>query len=47
MADSANYYQLSFDTPPSNNFGEYHSIEVKLDRPDLTARTRTLYYAEQ
>jgi VWFA-related protein len=47
MADSANYYQLSFDTPPSNNFGEYHSIELKLDRPDLTARTRTLYYAEQ
>lgn len=47
ISDSESYYQLSFDTPPSNKFGEYHSIELKLGRPDLTARTRTLYYGEQ
>lgn len=47
VADSESYYSIAFDYPPASQFGEYHSLEVKIDEPDITARTRTLYYAEQ
>jgi VWFA-related protein len=47
VADSESYYSLAFDYPPASRFGEYHSLEVKIDEPDFTVRTRTLYYAEQ
>ena len=47
MADAKSYYELTFDSPPAAQFGEYHSLEVKVDRPGLTVRTNTVYYAEQ
>jgi len=47
VADSDSYYSLAFDYPPASQSGEYHSIAVKIDRPDVSVRTRTLYYAEQ
>lgn len=47
VADSESYYSLAFDYPPAPQFGEYHSLEVKIDKPEITVRTRTLYYAEQ
>ena len=47
VADAQSYYQLSFEYPPSPTFGQQHALEVKIDQPDLTVRTRTLYYAEQ
>jgi VWFA-related protein len=47
IADAASYYLLAFDSPPATQYGEYHSLEVKVDRPGWTARTNTLYYAEQ
>jgi VWFA-related protein len=47
VADSDSYYSLAFDYPPASQFGEYHPLEVKIDKPDITVRTRTLYYAEQ
>jgi VWFA-related protein len=47
VADAESYYVLAFDSPPAATFGEYHSLEVKVDKPDLTVRTSTLYYAEQ
>ena len=47
LADAESYYVLSFDAPPAAGFGEYHSLAVKVDKPDLNVRTNTLYYAEQ
>jgi VWFA-related protein len=47
IADAESYYVLTFDSPPAAEFGEYHSLTVKVDHPDLTVRTNTLYYAEQ
>ncbi len=47
IADAQSYYVLSFDSPPALEFGEYHSLAVKVNRPDLNVRTNTLYYAEQ
>jgi VWFA-related protein len=46
MADARAYYTLSFDAPRADHANEYHAIEVKVDKPGLTARTRTGYYAQ-
>ncbi len=46
VADSAPYYEISFDTPPADRQDEYHHIEIKLAKPGLTARTRDGYYAQ-
>ena len=43
--DANAYYVLSFDAPPPDGPVQYHALEVKLDKPGLTARTRTGYYA--
>lgn len=47
VADAASYYVLSFVSPPAAGYGEYHSLQVKVDKPELKVRTNTLYYAEQ
>jgi len=47
MADAESYYVLTFDSPPAADFGEYHALAVKVDKPGLDVRTNTLYYAEQ
>jgi VWFA-related protein len=44
MADAQAYYQLSFTPPPADHQDEYHNVEVRLDKPGLTARTRLGYY---
>lgn len=44
--DAKAFYTLSFDSPPADNPNEYHKIEVRVDKPGLTARTRTGYYAQ-
>jgi VWFA-related protein len=46
LVDAKAYYTLSFDAPPADHPNEYHSLEVKVDKPGLTARTRTGYYAQ-
>jgi VWFA-related protein len=46
VTDSAPYYEISFDTPPADQRDEYHSLEVKLAKPGLIARTRQGYYAQ-
>jgi VWFA-related protein len=46
MADTAAYYELSFDPPPAEHRNEYHSLQIKVSQPGLTARTRTGYYSE-
>jgi VWFA-related protein len=46
VSDAKAYYTLSFEAPPADHPNEYHSLEVKVDKPGLIARTRTGYYAQ-
>jgi VWFA-related protein len=46
MDDSLAYYTLSFTAAKPDKRDEYHHIEVRLDKPGLTARTRDGYYAQ-
>jgi VWFA-related protein len=46
IADAKTYYVLTYNPPPAAHPDEYHGIEVKVDRPGLTARTRTGYYSQ-
>ena len=47
MADAKSYYELTFDSAPAAQFGEYHSLQVKVEKPGAIVRTNTVYYAEQ
>lgn len=38
------FYTLSFNPSPADHVDEYHSLQVHIDRPGLTARTKTGYY---
>ena len=44
--DTKAYYQLTFAPAPAERPNEYHSIEVRMAKPGLTARTRQGYYAQ-
>ncbi len=44
LADADSWYEIAFEPPPADKPNEYHHIEVRLDQPGLTARTRTGYY---
>jgi VWFA-related protein len=46
VIDAKAYYTLAFDAVPADHPDEYHSLEVKVDKPGLIARTRTGYYAQ-
>jgi VWFA-related protein len=46
MADAKVYYEMSFDAPPADHRDEYHSLDVRVSKPGLTARTRQGYYAQ-
>jgi len=46
VADAGSYYVLSFDSAPAFNPDEYRSLQVKMNKPGLTARTHTAYYAQ-
>jgi VWFA-related protein len=46
VADSNTYYELSFDAAPAERVDMYHALQVRLDKPGLTARTNTGYYAQ-
>lgn len=46
LADAKSYYTLSFDSPVAKRPDEYHSLQIKIDKPKLTARTLTGYYAQ-
>jgi VWFA-related protein len=45
-ADGSAFYVLSFDSLPGDGPNEYHALDVKVDKPGLTAHTRTGYYAQ-
>lgn len=46
VSDSDTYYVLQFDPSPAEAANQYHSIEVKVDKPGLVVRTSTGYYAQ-
>jgi VWFA-related protein len=46
VTDVKAYYTISFDAPRADHANEYHSLDVAVDKPGLTARTRTGYYAQ-
>lgn len=46
IADAESYYVLTFDTAPAAGAGEYHALEVKVNKPGLTVRTNTAYFAQ-
>jgi VWFA-related protein len=45
-ADANSFYVLSFDAPRADKPNEYHSLAITVDKPGITARTRTGYYAQ-
>jgi len=44
--DANSWYQISFDGAPAEHANEYHHIEIKVNKPNLSARTRDGYYAQ-
>jgi hypothetical protein len=46
MKDAESFYVLSFDFAASPAPHEFHSLEIKVNRPAATVRTNTVYYAE-
>ncbi len=46
IQDTRAFYVLSFHSPPADTPNGYHALEVKIDKPGLKARTRTVYYAQ-
>jgi VWFA-related protein len=45
-SDTKAYYVLSFEAPPTERPDDYHSLELKVDKPGLTVRTSAGYYAQ-
>jgi VWFA-related protein len=45
-SDASPFYVLSFQAGAADRANEYHSLEVKLAKRGLVARTRTGYYAQ-
>jgi len=46
ITDANAFYAVSFEAQPGDGPNDYHSIEVKVDKPGLTAHTRSGYYAQ-
>jgi VWFA-related protein len=46
VSDADAFYVLSFDSARADHANEFHALEVKVDKPGLTARTRMGYYAQ-
>jgi VWFA-related protein len=46
IADAGSYYVLSFDSTPAAKPDEYRPLQVKVNKPGLTVRTNTAYYAQ-
>jgi VWFA-related protein len=46
LAGADRFYSLSYDSAPAATADEFRLIEVKVDRPGVTVRTATRYYAQ-
>ncbi len=45
-SDAEAFYTIKINSPPAEHPNQYRDISVKVDKPGLTARTRTGYYAQ-
>ena len=46
VSDANAFYAVTFDSLVGDGPNEYHSLEIKLDKPGVKALTRTGYYAQ-
>jgi VWFA-related protein len=46
MEDSKSFYVVHYTMPPAAHANEFHSLEVRVDKPGLKVRSRTLYYGQ-
>jgi VWFA-related protein len=46
FAENASYYLLAYARPPKQAAGSLHRVTVKVNRPDVTVRTRSGYETE-
>jgi VWFA-related protein len=46
LVDSESWYEISFDAVGGEQPNQYHHIQVVVDKPGLTARTRDGYYSQ-
>lgn len=46
VADANGFYTLSFEAPRADRPNEYHTLQVKVDKPGVKVRTRSGYYAQ-
>lgn len=46
VEEASEYYTLTFDPVRTNEVDEYHDLKVDVDKPGLTAHTRSGYYDE-
>jgi VWFA-related protein len=46
VADGAAFYEIAFDGQRGDGPNEYHELEVQIDKPKLTVRAPSGYYAQ-
>jgi VWFA-related protein len=46
LADTAAYYEISFDPPIGDRANEYHHLEIRVAEPGLTPHARQGYYSQ-
>lgn len=46
ISDTKVFYVLAFESIPTEHPDEYHALELRVDKPGLTARTSAGYYAQ-
>jgi VWFA-related protein len=46
LSDAAPYYEISFQPAPAERPNQYHRLEIKFAKSDLSARTRQGYYTQ-
>ena len=46
ISDAKAFYVLSFESIPTETPNDYHNLDLKIDKPGLTARTNAGYYAQ-
>jgi VWFA-related protein len=46
VADASSFYVLTFEGLAGDGPNEYHALDIKIDKPGVTARTRSGYYAQ-
>lgn len=44
VKDADAYYRISFTPPRADGPDEYHELQMKVDKPEITARTSNMYY---